>query len=70
MHLIKDEAEPTAVELLVMLLCELQEDCIPHADPERGGGRARRWNETLATVMAAIDGRVAYALRRASRGAP
>jgi len=64
MPLVKDEPEPTATEMLVGLLCELQMDCIPHTDPERDAGRARRWTETLAAVTNAIDERIEHALQR------
>ena len=59
-----DEAEPTALERLVGLLCELPMDVIPYADPQRDAGRAQRWRETLVTVTAAIDERIEHALQR------
>jgi hypothetical protein len=70
---LKDDAEPTAVETLVGLLCELREDIEalrdrhdnkPLSMAHMRKQRARRWEQTLAAVQGAIDERVAYALQR------
>jgi hypothetical protein len=59
MHLKKDE-EPTATEMLAVLLVELMED----ANPAEPGERARRFSETLAAAQNAIDERIEHALQR------